>query len=108
MARRGRFNRGPKDPWSGLPKEWKERIDAGQDEELRSESSKVAFNEIANQTIKKADPHLKEAVSAAREAGRQYVDATKANKLKLAYLRNLLEARGKEPNAFSMGLESAA
>ena len=109
MGRKGqRGGFGKKDPFADLPGEWKERINAGEDAVLRAEASQVSFNEIANQTVKKGDPHLKEMVAAAKEAGRQYADATKANKLKLAYLRNLLEARGKEPNAFSMGLQSAS
>lgn len=93
----------PRDPMA----EWKEKMEAAKDEDIRAESSKVAFAEIVNQTLKEDDQDLREKKAAAKEAGRQYADATKANKEKLNYCRALLQARGKEPSAFDMGLQSA-
>jgi hypothetical protein len=95
-----------KGPWAKLPLEWRENMEAATDGDLRSESSKVAFAEIANQTVKAGDEDLAALKAQASEADEPYRAATKANKLKLSFLRSLLEARGQEPSAFDMGLQS--
>lgn len=99
--------RGPaKDPWKDLPPEWREKVEAAKDEDIRTEGGSVAFAEVANQMMKAGDEDLAMRQAEAKEAGQQYVDATKVNKGKLAYLRFILESRGVEPSAFNLGLQS--
>jgi hypothetical protein len=95
-----------KGPFKDLDKEWRAKMDGGKDEELRGEASQVSLNEVANQTNKASDMDLAAAKADAVEAGKQYADATKANKMKVRYIRGLLEARGKEPSAHDLGLVS--
>ncbi len=91
-----RAGRPRKTPFADLPEDWKEKFSSGKDEDIRSESSSVALAEVANQASKKLDEDLAEKLAAAKAAGEQYSEASKLNKLKLTYLRQLLEARGKE------------
>lgn len=95
-----------KGPWSKLDKTWKENLEAAKDDELRAKASQIALNEVANQTNKAADLDLAAAKAKATAAAEQYTTNTKANKLKVQYIRHLLEARGKEPAARDMGLVS--
>jgi hypothetical protein len=95
-----------KGPFKDLDKEWRAKMDSGKDEELRAEASQVSLNEVANQTLKDADQDLASAKATATAAGKQYADNTKANRMKVKYIRQLLEARGKEPAARDLDLVS--
>jgi hypothetical protein len=95
-----------KGPFKNLDKTWREKFEAAKDEELRAEASKIGLNEVANQTLKAADLDLAAKRAAASDAAQQYTDATKANKLKVQYIRHLLESRGKEPAAKDLGIQS--
>lgn len=84
------------DKFSALPPEWKENIEAAQDEEVMNIIAKVSLDEVLNKMSKDADEDLKEKVAQAREAGAQYREGTKMNSLKIAYARQLLESRGRD------------
>ena len=92
MARRG-FAK--KSPFSDLDQEFKDTIASMAEEEIRKRIAEVALNEHENRENKKKDMDLKEKLSAAKFAGAQYAEATKMNKLRIAYAHFILEGQGK-------------
>lgn len=92
MARRG-FAK--KAPFADLDQDFKDTVANMSEEEIRKRISEVALNEHENREAKKKDMDLKEKQSAAKFAGAQYVEATKMNKLRIAYAHFILEGRGK-------------
>jgi predicted carbohydrate-binding protein with CBM5 and CBM33 domain len=82
-------------PFAALDEDFKTAIESGTDQEIRNKVSEVAFNEQENQRMKAEDIQLQEAKAAAKEAGEQYAEATKMNKLRIKYAFSVLDARGK-------------
>lgn len=85
----------PKSPFADLDTDYKTLIEGAKDEEIRAKISEVALNESDNLENKKKDVQLEEAKQAAKDAGQQYADATKMNRLRINYAKTILEARGK-------------
>lgn len=92
MARKG-FAK--KNPFSDLDQEYKDTIANLDEVEIRKRAAEVALNEHENRENKKKDGDLKEKLSAAKFAGAQYSEATKMNRLRIAYAHFILEAKGK-------------
>lgn len=82
-------------PFAALDEDFRTAIESGTDDEIRRKVSDVAFNEQENQRMKAEDMQLQEAKAAAKEAGEQYSDASKMNKLRIRYAFSVLDARGK-------------
>lgn len=92
MGRRG-FSK--KSPFSDLDQEYKDTVANLDEIEIKKRISEVALNEHENREAKKADQDLKEKLSAAKFAGAQYSEATKMNRLRIAYAHFILESKGK-------------
>lgn len=82
------------DRWAKLPPEFREAADRASEEELRSNASKISFDQDALMTAKKQDLDLASKASAHAEAGKMYREGTALNKLKIAYLRAHLDSKG--------------
>jgi hypothetical protein len=97
MPRR-RKARGSKDPFSELDDEFKGAIQGAKtDDEIRRRMAKIAAAQEDNLLAQKRDGHLKECRDAAKEAGAQYREATKFNRLRTQFCVKVLRDRGKEP-----------
>lgn len=83
-----------KGAFDDLDPEYKSTLEDMSDDDVRRKISEVALNEAQNQENKKADQDLAEKKLAAKEAGLQYSEASKANRLRILYARFILEARG--------------
>jgi hypothetical protein len=92
MAKRGRP---AKDKFAELPPEFKDKVEGAKDEEIISLLGEVAKSEELNMRLMNEDEDLSAKKEQAKFAGEVYSDTTKANKLKRAYLYNVLKARGK-------------
>ncbi len=89
--------RGPskKTPFEDMDAELKETIEAMSDDEIKAKMSAVSIAEHENREAKKNDQDLAEKLVQAKEAGAQYREATKANRLTIEFCYSLLHARGK-------------
>lgn len=90
--------RGPKkekkNKFDDLPQEWKDALDGASLEELKTKVADVAKTEVLNQSAMKADQDLNEKKELVKEASAGYRDLTKLNKLKLAYLTQMMADKG--------------
>lgn len=92
MAKRGRPAKGKFD---SLAEEFKEEIEKADAAAIDAKIAEVAKNEEENLKLKKEDQHLAEVKIQYDDAKAGYVEATKANKLKIKYCIEILKARGK-------------
>lgn len=84
-----------KDPFEDLPEEFKSAVDDGDEAKLRDLASQTALAQTELMEAKKNDQDLAEKKAIAKEAGVVYRDGTKLNRLKLEYIHEALESRGK-------------
>lgn len=82
-----------KDKFADLDEEFKSNVESMDDDALRQEIAKNAIQEMQNQQMKKDDIHLAEMKAQFDEAGEVYKEATKGNKLRMAFANSILEAR---------------
>lgn len=83
-----------KDPWAALPNEFRDAMEQGSVEELRSKLADIA---LANQELLDAqaeDVDLQQAKEAAKIAGEVYSQGFKENKLKVKFIQRVLASRG--------------
>jgi hypothetical protein len=92
--KRGR-GRPKKSQWADLPEEFQNAVQSMNEQEIRNLVSKTALAEEENKKLMKEDQHLKECRFTASEAAKGYKDATKMNVLKIRFLKDILECRGK-------------
>jgi len=92
---RPRGSKNKKSKYEALDLEFRSSVEGGDEAAIRAIVAKVAFNEHDNQIAKKDDQDLANAVEQAKIAGEQYKEATKMNKLRIAYCHTILDARGK-------------
>jgi hypothetical protein len=93
----GKRGRPKKNPFDDLDADFKDSVDGKSDSEINEMIAKVAKDEELNRRHKADDEDLKERQEQAKLAGAVYAEATKAYKLKTAYLYDVLKARGLEP-----------
>jgi ElaB/YqjD/DUF883 family membrane-anchored ribosome-binding protein len=93
MARRG--FKGPKDPYEDLDSDYKDAIAASTVEDINKRIAEIAKNEQDNLKAKGDDQDLKEKKEAATEAGKQYKDASKQNRLRILFAMRVLGDKGK-------------
>jgi hypothetical protein len=82
-------------PFADLNPEFKSALESMTDENIMKRVSETAMAEHENRQAKTRDQDLAEKVATAKMAGEQYREATKMNKLKIAYAYFILESRGK-------------
>lgn len=85
-----------KDPYADLPGEWKDAVAGSTAEEINARIAEVAKAEALNQEAKSQDMDLASLKEQVKEAGAQYAEATKANKLKVRFCMRVLGDRGQE------------
>jgi hypothetical protein len=90
--------RGPKakNPFEKLDEELRNTFDSMADEAIRLKLSEIALNREATEVALKDDMDVKEKAFALNEAKAGYRDAINHQKLMTKYLRQLLDARGKD------------
>ena len=84
------------DPFAGLDGDFKDAVTGSTTEEIRRRISKVAAAEEENLKAQKDDQQLKEAKQAAKDAGEQYREGTKLNRLRIRWCLRTLKDRGVE------------
>ena len=91
------MGRGPskKMPFEDLDSDFKTAIEAMTDDEVRRRISDVAINEHENREHMKKDVDLMEQKEKTKEAGAQYAEASKMNRLRISYAHHVLDSRGK-------------
>lgn len=86
----------PKDPFEDLDKEFRDKIPELDEPQIRDIIATVSLNEVHNQMNKANDQDLTDKKEAAKFAAEQYTKATKMNKLRLKYARQVLSDKGKQ------------
>lgn len=84
----------PKDPFSDVPEDFRNSIDAMDRDDIRRSIAQVALDQAELMEVKDQDTDLQAVQEQAREAGAIYRDGTKANRLKIKYAKQVLEAKG--------------
>jgi hypothetical protein len=82
-------------PFSDLPDEWKTEIDQSPVEAINTRIVELTVAEVENVQAKVEDPDLKEKKEAVKFASEGYREATKGYKLRMRYILQVLEGRGK-------------
>lgn len=95
-----------KDPWADLDSDFKDSAAAMGEGEIRTRIAETTLNQEALMDAKGKDQDLAQKKEAYSTAGAGYREATKANKLRVKYLRYMLEVKGK--NTGDSGLAEAA
>lgn len=84
-----------RDEFEGLDSDFKDKISGLAEAEIRNIISQVALAEMENQKTKKEDQDLENLKLQVKEANEPYSDATKTNKMKIAFCSRVLEDQGK-------------
>jgi hypothetical protein len=83
-----------KDEWADLDDDFKTAVLQSSVEQVNLRIAETAKSEEENKRLKKEDGHLLEMKAQYDEAGAQYKEATKANRLKIRYMVSVLKSRG--------------
>ncbi len=84
-----------KGKFDDLDSDFKTNVENMTDEEIKRRISEVAIAEHENREAKTKDTDLADKMAAVKFAGEQYREASKMNKLRIAYAHFILESRGK-------------
>jgi hypothetical protein len=84
-----------KDKFAELDEEFKNSVSSMSPDAINLKIAEVAKNENENQRLKKEDEDLEAQKVLYKEAGQSYKDATKANKLRIAFMIRVLGDKGK-------------
>jgi hypothetical protein len=90
------FKKTKKVPFSELPESFKDAMVSSSPEELQKQLADIHKDDERNLAAKKADQDLKEKQEQVKVAAQGYNDVTKLNKLKTAFIIQLLADRGEE------------
>lgn len=82
------------DPFSDLDGDWKDAAAGSSREEVQQRIAAVALNDVELRRLKKEDQHLKECQEAYKDASARYRDGFKQNKLKIEFLKRVLDDKG--------------
>jgi Fe-S cluster assembly scaffold protein SufB len=84
-----------KEPFADLPDEWKDAIQQGKPEEIEKEIARLGIGEEENKKLKTEDEDLARCREEVKVAGEQYRAATKGYRLRMKFIMQVLESRGK-------------
>lgn len=84
-----------KDKFAELDSDWKDAVAQKDPDEIRDMIAQVALNELDNQKMRDEDQDLTEKREAAKYAAEQYKEATKHNKLRISFMKRVLDDKGK-------------
>jgi transposase-like protein len=96
MARKGKKSEEPKDPFADLGEEFKAKVRAADETEVRMIIANKAMFGAEMAKARREDQHLKECKEALKEASALYTETAKDVKLSIAFCRDELKGRGKE------------
>lgn len=85
-----------KGKWDDLDMEWKMAVASAKDDDIHTRLKDLALGRSALLDARSKDQQLKEAKEAASQAGEVYRDGLKGNAMRVAYIREVLESRGKD------------
>lgn len=83
-----------KEPFSDVPQEFRDSVDAGDREEIRRLISQVALDQVELELAQVADEDYQRIKEQYKEAGAIYREGTKVNKLKIKYAQRVFEDKG--------------
>ena len=84
-----------RDTFADLPDDWKTETDQSSIEDINAKIVDLTLNEAANLQAKSEDQDLKEKKEAVKFASEGYRESTKCYRLRIKYIRQVLEGRGK-------------
>lgn len=84
-----------RDAFEGLDEDWRTEIDQSSVEDINTKIVELTMAETANQEAKKLDGDLREKKEAVKFASEGYRESTKGYKLRMKYILQVLEGRGK-------------
>lgn len=90
----------PKDSYAELDSDFKLEVANLDELGIRKRIAAIALNQVALNVAMKEDIDLADRKAAAKEAGLVYKEGTKANKLRIAFCRQVLEDMGKDVGSF--------
>lgn len=93
MAKRG--PKKVKDPYEGLPDEWRSAVEGGTEQEIRTKLSEAALDQQSMLDEMEKDDDYQNAKAALKVAGEGYRERRKVNKLKIKFAKRVLEGRGR-------------
>jgi predicted ATP-grasp superfamily ATP-dependent carboligase len=82
-------------PFADLPEDWRTEIDQSSIDAINAKIVALTVAEVENQQAKSLDPDLREKKEAVKFASEGYREATKGYKLRMRYILQVLEGRGK-------------
>jgi predicted ATP-grasp superfamily ATP-dependent carboligase len=82
-------------PFDDLPEDWRIEIDQSSVEAINGKIVELTMAETENQEAKKLDGDLQEKKAAVKYASEGYREATKGYRLRMRYILQVLEGRGK-------------
>lgn len=91
---KGKMGKKFRDPWEKLPPEFKEEAERADEAGLRKMVSDSSLNQAALMLAKEQDEDLRQKALLHSEASRMYREGSALNKLKAAYLRQMLDSKG--------------
>lgn len=84
-----------KDPFEALPEEFKDSVLQGSEDSIREKLADVALAQQELLEAQENDTDYQSAKETAQAAGEVYRDGKKSNSLKIKYMRQVLQSRGK-------------
>lgn len=87
--------RKPRDPFKGLPDEFRAEIDGSDVDQINAKVAELAKEEARNLTAKAEDGDLREKKEAVKFAAEGYRESTKGYRLRIKYILSVLQGRGK-------------
>ena len=83
-----------KDPFEGVPEEFKDAVAGMTVEEIKKRVAQVALDQVELMKAKVADQDLTEKREIYKEAGALYREGTKLNKTKIEYCKMMIDSKG--------------
>lgn len=83
-----------KDPFVEVPEEFKDAVAGMSIDEINARIAQVAKDQVDLMKAKKEDGDLLEKREAYKEAGVQYREGTKANRVKIEYCKQMIDNKG--------------
>lgn len=90
----GRPRKDKKSKFDDLPEEFKSAMESSNCDEIRLKVCQVSLDQVELNLAKELDQDLAEKAEAYKEAGAMYREGSAMNKLKIAYMKEMLEAKG--------------
>lgn len=84
-----------KDEFADLPEEFKDAVANASEEEINTKLATIALSQQELIEAKQSDEDFQQAKAALAVAGEVYREGAKANKLKIRFIKKVLESRGR-------------